>query len=235
MSWRRRLAGRTRRKLYQEVADELLEMVRGDDYPPGARIPTETELADMFEVSRTAVREGVKSLVAIGVLETQRGRGTFVRDAQPGPLRYFNGPGRTPSLALLQDLLEFRLIVEPETAALAAERRDQSDIGELERCVLVLKEAVVNGVGVKPAEDLGFHLALARATANSALIDTSSMIARFYESDPYPPDETDVDEHRAIFEAVRDAESAGARNAMRVHLQHQLDKYQASTDSSADA
>jgi GntR family transcriptional regulator, transcriptional repressor for pyruvate dehydrogenase complex len=215
-----------RRKLSQEFVDELLAWLKIQQLTPGTKIPIEDELANMFNVSRTTVREGVKSLVAIGVLETRRGIGTFAKNPQPGPLRYFNGADQRDLASLLIDLLEFRIIVEPETAALAALRRTPADLVELHRCVEELKKAVSTEVTIKIPEDLGFHLALARASANSALLDTSSMIARFYEDDLYPAHQEDVIEHQAIFEAIQTSNPELARERMHFHLNHQRDKYQ---------
>lgn len=209
-----------RKKLSQEVTDSILKMIKSGEFSLGEQIPPESKLADMFQVSRTAVREGVKSLIAIGVIETRQGVGTFVRDSQPGPLR-ITGTAGQPTLALLLDLLEFRRILEPETAALAAQRRTALDLQRLELCVLELEKGVMRSE--RPPEDLGFHLALARATGNSALIDTSSMIIRFYEGDEFRPDELDIHEHRAIYEAVRDGDAESARQAMRSHLDRMLE------------
>lgn len=209
-----------RKKLSQEVIDGILGIIEQGDLAVGDQIPTESELADLFEVSRTAVREGIKALIAIGILEPQRGVGTFVREPQLGPFRSFitsDPPTRTQIL----DLLEFRLIVEPETAALAAQRRTEADLEELKRCVIELEKGVARGL--KPPEDLGFHLALARSTGNSALVDTSSMIARFYENDPFLPDELDISEHNAVYEAVRDRDSADARQLMKAHLERMVE------------
>jgi GntR family transcriptional repressor for pyruvate dehydrogenase complex len=211
-----------RRKLSQEVSDGILEMIQSGSISPGEQIPPEYELVSLFQVSRTAVREGIKSLVAIGVLETRRGIGTFLKDAKPGPLRYFSEASHK---SFLKDLLEFRLIVEPETAALAAERRSHENLKELDRCVEVLEKFVLAERKGKPPEDLGFHLELARAARNSALVDASSMIARFYENDPFPPDSRDVQDHRAIYEFVRDRNSESARQRMRQHLSSQREKY----------
>ena len=204
-----------RLKLSQEVADGILKMIESEEIFTGDKIPTESELTDIFGVSRTAVREGVRSLIAIGVLETKRGVGTFVRDSQPGPLRHVWSSSPPPRSHLF-DLLEFRKIIEPEIAALAARRRTPEDIREMERCVRELPRGVRQGT--KLPEDLGFHLALARATQNTAFIDASSMVARFHDDDPYPPDEMDVSEHNAILEAIRAGDEETARELMRSHV-----------------
>ena len=219
-----------RRKLSQEVVDGILRMIDNGEILVGDRIPTENELATRFQVSRTAVREGVGSLVALGVLQTRRGIGTFIRDGLPGPLRQ-PGTSVPSSLSLLLDLLEFRLIVEPETAALAAQRRTAADLEELQRCVVELEKGVARGE--RPPEDLGFHLALAHAARNSALVDASSLIARFYEGDTQLPDALDIVEHRAIYEAVRAGDAGAARQRMRAHLSRMIQLRSHESDETA--
>lgn len=213
-----------RKRLSEEVSEGIQEMIRSGEISPGERIPTERELSSRFQVSRTAVREGVKTLTAIGVLETRRGIGTFVLDGQLGPLRSTDGVSWSRALSLLLELIEFRRIVEPETAALAAQRRTDADLKEMERCVVELQKGVERGI--RPPEDLGFHLELARATSNGALIDTSFMIARFYANDPSLPDEEDIAAHLAIYEAVSDGDSDAARAAMLVHFDELEVRYQ---------
>jgi GntR family transcriptional repressor for pyruvate dehydrogenase complex len=205
-----------RKKLSEVVASSLLEMLRKKQIAPGDRLPTESELAENFQVSRTVVREGVKSLVAMGFLEIRRGIGTFVVDTQLGPLRdpLSGANGGEPSHLL--ELLEFRQIVEPESAALAARRRTEAELLEMERCVNALARGIRQGI--KPPEDIGFHIALARATHNSAIIDATYLIFRFYQDDPSLPDQTDLDGHRSVYEAVRDGDPARARQGMLDHF-----------------
>jgi GntR family transcriptional regulator, transcriptional repressor for pyruvate dehydrogenase complex len=207
---------RNRNKLSEQVSTGLVDLIRKQGIGPGENIPTESELADTFQVSRTAIREGVKSLVAIGVLETKHGIGTFVKDSNLGPLRNPRDKLNRAGLSELLDLLEFRRIVERETAALASQRRTTTDLVELERCVKELEKGIF--AGIKPVEDIGFHLALARAAKNSALVDATFLIFRFYENDPSLPDNSDLQSHLAIYEAVRDKNPEAARQAIMDHF-----------------
>jgi GntR family transcriptional regulator, transcriptional repressor for pyruvate dehydrogenase complex len=213
-----------RKKLSEEVSGGILDLIRSKQISPGQRLPTESEIADLFQVSRTAVREGVKSLIAVGFLETRPGIGTFVVDAHLGPLRDPNGGTAGEVSSQLLDLLEFRKIVEPEMSALAAERRSPEDLQELERCVEELAKGI--RMGIRPAEDIGFHLALARASLNSAILDASYLIFRFYQNDPSLPDESDLAAHRSIYEAVRDGNPSEARQAMLNHFVILEQRYQ---------
>lgn len=205
-----------RRTLTQEVVEGILDIIKSGKVQVNEAIPTEGQIAQMFNVSRTAVREATRTLIAHGVLETRRGIGTFLRDPAPGPLRSPDLTTWSGSSKALMELLEFRMILEPQLAALAARRATDEDLAELKRCVIELEKGIARGI--KPAEDLGFHLALARATHNGSLIDVAAMISRFYESDPYLPTSADVTEHDAIFEAVRKKNPTLAERKMRVHL-----------------
>jgi GntR family transcriptional repressor for pyruvate dehydrogenase complex len=205
-----------RKKLSQEAAESILKMIENGEVAIGDRLPKESELVDRLQMSSTAVREGIKSLIAVGLLESRWGVGTFVQSSGLGPLLQ-PAPSPSESPEMLFDLLEFRQWVEPNTAELAAQRRTHADLEELERCVTKLESAVARGE--RCPEDLGFHLALARASRNTAVIDASTLITRFYADDPEVPIEADAIEHRAIYEAVRDGDAEAARQAMRNHLE----------------
>jgi GntR family transcriptional repressor for pyruvate dehydrogenase complex len=115
-----------------------------------------------------------------------------------------------------EELLEVRGIVEPEAAALAAMRASDEDVERLRYDVDRLAQAV--GRGVSTPEDLGFHLDLVRATHNAALWRVSGAIISFYQWDGQLPTQRDVDDHRVIYEAVRDRAPQRARQAMIDHL-----------------
>ncbi len=218
-----------RKKLSHEVSEKILALIDGGDVALGSQLPTESELVEMFKVSRTSVREAVKSLAALGVVEVRPGIGTFVVGARPGPLRSLPVWGGSISMFDLLQILEFRQIFEPEVAALAARRATPEDIEEMDRCVVALACGVA--AGIRPPEDLGFHLALAHATKNDALVDVSSLTARFYEQDIYLPDELDVKGHREILEAVKNNDPDAARQAMRAHLDEVERRYRVAMTS----
>ena len=211
------MATRSRRKkLSDEIREKIVDLIDEGELVIGDKLPTEGELIDLFGVSRTAVREAIKALASIGILEIRHGVGTFVASPRPGLLRSFRDNNSIISKADLLEILEFRQIFEPETAALAAERASEKDLKEMERCVEALQKGVDDGI--RPPEDLGFHLALARATKNSALVDVSSLTIRFYEQDIYLPDTLDVEGHREIFKAIKAKDAEMARQAMCDHL-----------------
>ena len=206
----------TKRKASHQVADALCSMLRSGSYRVGDRMPSEQELGAELGVSRSTVREAVRELTSLGVLEIKPGRGTFVRSLRPDLLLRGDSLLDQPNDRIREELLEVRGIVEPEAAALAATRATDEEIERLHYDVERLAEAI--GRGMAAPEDLGFHLDLVRATHNAALWRVSGAIISFYQWDGHLPTEQDVIDHRAIYEAVRDRDAARARQAMRDHL-----------------
>jgi GntR family transcriptional repressor for pyruvate dehydrogenase complex len=205
-----------RRNTSQQVVDALCGKLRSGAYRVGDRLPSEPELGAELGVSRSTVREAVRELTALGVVEIQHGRGTFVRSLRPDLLLRGDSLVEPANDRIREELLEVRSIVEPEAAALAAERATEEEIERLRYDVARLADAI--GHGSAPPEDLGFHLDLVRATHNAALWRVSGAIISFYQWDGQLPTEQDVIDHRAIYEAVRDRDPQRARRAMREHL-----------------
>lgn len=205
-----------KRKASQQTADAICGMLRSGDYRVGDRLPSESELGASLAVSRSTVREAVRELTSLGVLEIQHGRGTFVRSLRPDLLLRSDSLLDRPNDRIREELLEVRGIVEPQAAALAARRASSEDIERLRYDVNRLSEAIGQGVAVP--EDLGFHLDLVRATHNAALWRVSGAIISFYQWDGQLPTEQDVIDHQAIYEAVRDRDPERAHQAMIDHL-----------------
>ncbi len=205
-----------KRKASQQTADAICGMLRSGDYRVGDRLPSESELGSSLTVSRSTVREAVRELTSLGVLEIQHGRGTFVRSLRPDLLLRSDSLLDRPNDRIREELLEVRGIVEPEAAALAARRASPEDVERLRYDVERLAEAIGQGIAVP--EDLGFHLDLVRATHNAALWRVSGAIISFYQWDGQLPTEQDVIDHQAIYEAIRDHDPGRSRQAMIDHL-----------------
>ena len=210
------MALRARKAISHQVADSVCDMLRSGRYRAGDRLPSEPELSAAFGVGRSTIREAVRELIALGLLEIRPGRGTFVQSLRPDLLLRGDSIGASLTDQVRNELLEVRRIVEPEAAALAAERAAEDDILRLQYDVDRLSEAV--GRGIAPPEDLGFHLDLVRATHNGALWRVSGAIISFYQWDGQLPTDQDVTDHRHIFEAIRAHATQRARQLMLDHL-----------------
>jgi DNA-binding FadR family transcriptional regulator len=212
-----------RQKLAETVAERLLDAVRTQ--PPGTRMPSERALAEQLGVGRSTVREALNGLAALGVLDIRHGRGVFVAAA---PSARWGHDAVVPALIRAQTnaLIEARLVVQPEVARLAAERRTEADLKALER-VLDAQQRLASGGSADRATKFGaeFDIRLAEAARNDVLTgmirSTFHLMLdrapRLYElADGFG--KWDVEEHRGIYAAVRDGEGELAAARMREHV-----------------
>ncbi|MCP9967512.1 FCD domain-containing protein [Actinomadura madurae] len=196
------------------VLDQLQAQVSGGAWAVGARIPAETDLAAQLGVSRPAVREAIRALSHVGVLEVRRGDGTYVRSsADPRPLL------RRVSRASARDVFEVQLAYDVQAARLAARRRTDADLARLEDLLRARDEATEpDAFG---AADARFHLGVAEATRNPVLIEAMRFfIDRLHESMRMIRLDREVPEagparHRAVLDAIAagDPEAAAAAAA----------------------
>jgi GntR family transcriptional regulator, transcriptional repressor for pyruvate dehydrogenase complex len=206
----------TRTTVTRQVVDALYQMLRSGRYREGDRLPSEWQLVGELGVGRSAIREAIRELVTLDLIELRPGRGTYVRSLRPDLLLRQESFGDLVDTAVKRDLLEVRRIIEPEAAALMSQRATQAEIDRLQEDIERLGEAI--NVGYRPPEDLGFHLDIVRATHNASLARLAGAIVSFYERDSVLPNEQDLLDHGAIYEAIRERDADEARRLMRQHL-----------------
>lgn len=207
-------------RLYQDLARSLLHELASGRYPVGARLPAERDLALRYDVSRPTVREAIIALEVQGLVEVKIGSGAYVRRL-PGEE---DRPGFNVTAF---ELTEARLLFEGEAAALAATQVTDEDIAEIELLVQQIAEENQDPNGTEKA-DRAFHLAIARATRNVAVLNaiehlwdlraTSPEAALLHEKARHAQIKPVVEEHSAILEALRARDPIAARAAMRTHL-----------------
>ena len=212
--------------LAQRVVAGLKDKILAGELAPGARLPSEAELAGEYAVSRTVVREAVTRLRAEGLLETFQGRGSFVL-AVPEPSSFSLEASAIRNQRDVLDMVDFRLGVETEAAALAARHRTDADAAAISEAMQEFTRAGHEGA---VETDFAFHRAIAAATGNrfyTDLLDSLGpmmiMLPRARLGAAYSlTDAEHVDRVRREHEAVAAAVLAGdvdtARAAMRVHL-----------------
>jgi GntR family transcriptional repressor for pyruvate dehydrogenase complex len=229
------------RKLYQKVARALGEAIRRGDHPPGSRLPSERELAEVFGVSRPTVREAMIALEIQGFLEIRHGSGIHVTRATPktdGGLDLDVGPF---------ELIEARRAVESEACALAAISITDAEIAELKQLLDRMEEgwpeprAADAGPSDAELADRRFHVLIGQATRNSALAGVVEMLwdlryrsplcveilARAHAAGVRPR----LSEHGAIVKALSARDPKAARAAMRDHLNRVIDGVLAATEN----
>ncbi len=227
---------RKSRSLTTDLVQALGDRIRDGGLPQGSKLPAEGAIMQTFGVSRTVVREAISRLQAAGMVETRHGVGTFVLGQ--GDASSFRID--TSQLAALKDVisvLELRIGVETESAALAASRRTPANLEAL-RAALDAFAAAVAQTRDPIGPDYQFHLEIARASQNSHYADLmvtlgGAMIprARLEASAPVTPERLEYlrrvnIEHESILSAIERQDAEGARAAMRTHLTHSKERRQ---------
>ena len=215
------------RSLHGQVVHELGRRIVTGEINEGAVLPNETELGASFEVSRTALREGIKVLTAKGLLSSRTRTGTRVRPRtewnmlDPDVLAW-----RIDTLEpddFVQDLIEFRQAVEPLAASLAAVRATDADITALEKAYADMA-AAGDDMESSLEADLRFHQIILQASGNELLAPLSSMVETVLKTGfrmMVPPGKYDVVEaHEVILNAIRGRDSHAAWKAMSNLLKH---------------
>ena len=230
------LNGRRRpRTLATRLVDAFSARIADGQLPPGAKLPTEAAIMEEFEVSRTVVREALSKLQAAGLVQTRHGIGTFVRKAGEAVSLSLSRAGQTADLLDVVAVLELRLGLEGESAALAAMRRSDAQLESLRAIQRDFAEAIeANGDTV----DLDRHLheLIAAAAANPHFVELISklgptMIPRARIDSPGMAglDRREYfrhvhDEHESIVSAIANRDPEAARAAMRTHLSNSRDR-----------
>lgn len=213
-------------KLSQQAAEQLLDMIMEEHrYESGSKLPNENELSELLGVSRTTLREAISFLVAQGVLEIQRGKGTFVAQELPRFPVDMTTLTDLKSRARAQDLFEMRLIFEPATVALACARASDEELEQIRRKAERMEQAAAAG-GDWPAADQDFHLSIIRASHNEymrrlypIINDAVSEILQISENRRLMQ-EIALADNRMILEFLLRRDDAGARYAMSIHMKH---------------
>ncbi len=216
------------RTLALELVESLGDRIREGRIAPGDKLPTEAAIMGEFGVSRTVVREALSKLQASGLVETRHGIGTFVVGL--GDTAAFRiAPDQLATLHDVIAVLELRIGIETEAAALAAKRRTPGNLADMRSALEAFTSATDEGRdAVGP--DFQFHLEVARATQNEHFVDLmttlgATIIPRARLGAPEAPSAERRDylrrvngEHESIFDAIANQDGEAARAAMRTHL-----------------
>lgn len=215
------------RKIYEEIVEQIRELVARGELKPGDRLPSERDLVERLKVSRASIREALSALELMGLLEVRSGEGTFVRklrsESVVAPLAWM----LTMEKGTVLELLEIRKILEVQAVGMAAERAEAEDIRELSAALDRLQDDL-NSPTSDGSSDHRFHYAITRATKNKIMIrlmDTISDLMKYslktsrsklYEG-KYTPALL-FQEHKKIYEAIVEKDVEKARDYMLAHL-----------------
>jgi GntR family transcriptional regulator, transcriptional repressor for pyruvate dehydrogenase complex len=213
-----------REPLAAEIARKLLGYLFSGEIGPGERLPSERQLAQSLGVGRSAVREALKALGFLGMLESRHGGGTYLKGTVSELLPQVVEWGLLLREPNMLDLVEARRHIEVVVAGLAAQRRDQQAIKELRGLLHTMAASSADPERFVEA-DMGFHLSLAKASGNSVLNDVlasiQSLLRAWIRRVIQAAGETgsSYEEHVPIFEAVESGEPEAARAAMTRHME----------------
>lgn len=212
-----------RTKLTSSVFEQLLTYVVGGSWQPGDRIPPERELCQQLGIARTSLREALKAMELVGMLDSRVGDGTFVcprSEFLSRPLLWaFTGTDREE----LQDIMEARTIIEENLAGLAASRGTAEQIEEIGNAVQMMRDSIARGDSILEA-DMAFHLAVSAAAQNSVLRNAvqllRNLMRQWISYKLLIPDvpQSVLKRHVAIYRAIEARKPNAARSAMRLHL-----------------
>jgi GntR family transcriptional repressor for pyruvate dehydrogenase complex len=213
-------------RLYEQIVQQIEDSMKKGSLKAGDQLPAERDLAEKFGVSRTAVREAVKALREKGLVEAYSGRGTFITNGTSQAIRQ--------SLDLMikigqpdgaAQLVEFREILEPEIAGLAATRVEEQHLTMMRDAIAIMDQTREDDPDAFIEADLDFHLALAEAAANPlilSLIDSIVGLLRQQRMRTFyvhgGPERGQI-HHKRILEAIERRDATAAREAMKAHLQ----------------
>ena len=224
-------------KIYERIAEQIEQLILNGELRSGDRLPTERELAEQFQASRTAVREAMKTLAQKGLVDMRPGRGTIVIDGTSKAMRHSLGlMMKVGQAGSSTNLVEVREILEPEIAALAAMRAGEEHITAMQESVMVM-DASLDDADAYITADNNFHQALAKGTQNVlilALVDSIVYLLSEQRKQIFSvkggPERGQLHKKR-ILEAVMNHDPQAARTAMYAHLRQVREDVKAATTS----
>ncbi len=210
-------------RIYEEIVRQIKTLVQEGKLKSGDKLPPERDLAERFKVSRTSVREALRALESIGLIEIRPGEGTFVREISVESLIAPLALVILTQREAVGELFEARRLLEPAIAGLAARRATKEEISEMERILEEqAKEVTAGRTGL--VQDAAFHAAIASSAHNraitrivNALMDLLAQSREETLQIPGRPTRSHQD-HRRVLEAIQQRDAASAQRAMLDHL-----------------
>lgn len=216
-----------RTKLTASVFDQLLSYVVRGTWKPGERIPPERELCQQLGIARTSLREALKAMELVGMLDSRVGDGTFVcprSEFLSRPLLWaFTGTDHEE----LQEIMEARTIIEENLAGLAATRGSLEDIQAIGHAVQLMRDSIARGDSILDA-DMAFHMAVSAAAHNDVMRNAvqllRNLLRQWLHYKLLIPDipESVLKRHVTIYRAISSRKQNAARSAMRLHLEETM-------------
>jgi GntR family transcriptional repressor for pyruvate dehydrogenase complex len=209
-----------RNKVYEEVAKQIERLIL-KKLKPGDKLPSERELAEMLQVSRSSIRDAIRGLELLGLVEPRQGAGTIVRERSADSVANPFASALKRRQNLVTELLDFRKMIEPPLAARAATNASADEISEMED--ILERQEKTQGPAI--AEDAEFHYSIALASGNSVVlkvIDTLMDLLRDTREQSLQVEgraQKSLAGHRRILAAIKRHDAEAAKSAMRRHIE----------------
>ena len=235
------LLDRSTTTLYKQIADIWRERIVSGEFKPGDALPSEREIASELQVSRIPVREAMKSLEYLGVVNQVRGKGVIVQAADLANILRVVGPlvtNITPKL--LDNLFEFRLLIEPYAAEQAAKFATDEELQELKAILERNRKAVEAGERAEE-ESFAFHVQVMKASHNDVISVVSIFLGELQRYSRHlslwnaERRAQSYDYHRRIYEVIASRDAGGARQVMCEHLMQTKLVLSSRSDTETDA
>ena len=221
--------GTQTKTLTEQVADGIMNLIQETPYKAGDKLPTEKELCESTGAGRNTVREALKILASRNVLEIRQGAGTFVSEKQGIPDDPLGFSMVNDHVKLTKDLLQVRIMLEPQIAALAAQCAKENEIKELEE-ILEEMEAAMKKREDYSELDTKFHTKIAQCTHNIVMENLLPVIGKGVAVFAREVAQTEYDRtwisHRKIFCYIRDHKPFEAEMEMQYHLLYNTSRYE---------
>jgi len=210
-------------RLAEEIADRIRVLILDGTLPPGRPLPGERLLAARFGVSRSSIRDALRVLETIGLLDTRHGQGTFPRELDVNRLVAPLASVLTYRRDLTEELLDVRRMFEPAVARAAAARITDDDLADLQRILTTQRRKLKNGASTL-IEDTAFHATIARATRNRVVMRIMETLndllieSRKQTLKQRGRPERSIRGHEAVVAALRRRDAEAAARAMHTHI-----------------
>ena len=210
-------------KVYEVIMEEIKDIVKKGELKSGEKLPSERELADKLEVSRTSVREALKALTMLGLIESKHGEGNFIKS------NFENSLLEPLSIVFLligsknEDIIELRRIIEPEAAGLAAKNITESELRDLKEIMKELNNSL--DAEICAQLDKKFHYKIAQASGNhlisTIMFSISSLIEKYIDSSRIHNINKKLVklQHEEIYKALESRDSKKASEYVKKHLE----------------
>ena len=212
-----------KKSVHEKVVQNILDAIMDGKIVPGQKLASEIQLASDFQISRNMLREAIKTLEVLGIVESQHGRGTFISTYAKQKIANVDFIRSLAGNQTVNDLLETRIVIEPGLAEFAAQRRTPDDIDLL----MSYADNMVRDYRDESRNYNGFHLAVARVSRCTILAKYLESVHRQLQLSAYSILQANMsekhirdeaEEHRRIVECIIDRDGKGTQRLMYIHL-----------------